>query len=112
MKGGGMPILKMSYQKTPLLLPRYVNSLPICVRVTFRLFVWKQVHNEPTMQQIDKRATIQATELIPLRGPSGRLYGYLDPRNMIIEFKSSGRRTTGNAGEVVDLKPYLEAGKQ
>lgn len=44
--------------------------------------------------------------LIELRGPSGKLYGMLDPARMVIEFK----RGTGR-GEHIDLTPYLKAQK-
>jgi hypothetical protein len=45
-------------------------------------------------------------ESIPLRGPSGRLYGYLDARNLVIEVKRKGEPP-----EHIDIRPYLEAAK-
>lgn len=58
---------------------------------------------------IDNRAILRS-DLIELRGPSGKLYGLLDRRSLIIEFKAQ-RRGSGSVveKEVVDLKPYLEA---
>ncbi len=52
-----------------------------------------------------KRATIkpETNGAVPLRGPSGRLYGYLDRTTLVIEFKRGGQER-----EQVDLKPYLE----
>ena len=44
----------------------------------------------------------QPIAFIPLRGPSGRLYGYLDARTMIIEFKRGGQ-----VAERIDLKPLI-----
>jgi hypothetical protein len=59
------------------------------------------------MQPVDKRGTIQpAAPLVEVRGPSGRLYGMLDPQQQIIEFKR------GKQKERIDLRPYLEAAKQ
>jgi hypothetical protein len=40
--------------------------------------------------------------LIPLRGPSGRLYGYLDTRRMVIECKRKNE-----AREEIDISPYV-----
>lgn len=58
-------------------------------------------------QPVDNRATIDSP-LIELRGPSGKLYGMLDPRRLIIEFKAQrGGRGSGER-ETIDLKPYLE----
>lgn len=40
---------------------------------------------------------------LPLRGPSGRLYGYLDPQTQTIEFKRGGQAT-----ERIDLAALLK----
>jgi hypothetical protein len=39
---------------------------------------------------------------VALRGPSGRLYGYLDPATMIVELKRKGE-----AMERIDLKGLM-----
>ncbi len=55
----------------------------------------------------DKRIPPQPTVaapppgLVAIRGPSGRLYGMLDPQRMVIEFK------TGKEREAICLKDYL-----
>ena len=49
---------------------------------------------------LDTCATLEVR--IPVRGPSGRLYGYLDPRTMRMAFFD--RRTRSE--EVVDLRIY------
>jgi hypothetical protein len=36
-------------------------------------------------------ATPPSAAWVPLRGPSGRLYGYYDPRGQVIEFKKGGQ---------------------
>lgn len=59
-----------------------------------------------TTKHLDKRtkpAILDRNELIPLRGSSGKLYGYLDPQRRVIEFKRGGQER-----ETVDIKPYLE----
>lgn len=38
--------------------------------------------------------------LVPLRGPSGRLYGMLDPQTLVIEFRRGGQT------ERIDLTQY------
>jgi hypothetical protein len=40
---------------------------------------------------------------LPLRGASGRLYGYLDPLNQIIEFKRKGEDA-----ERIEIKDLLK----
>lgn len=40
---------------------------------------------------------------LPLRGPSGRLYGYLDPQTQTIEMKRKGERP-----ERIDLTRLLK----
>jgi len=40
--------------------------------------------------------------VVALRGPSGRLYGYFDPKRLTIEVKRKGE-----APERIDLKPLL-----
>lgn len=57
------------------------------------------------VQHLDERGTIQPAPqpvLVEVRGPSGRLYGRLDPATMVIEFKD---RQSGRT-ERVDLKAY------
>lgn len=49
-------------------------------------------------------------QLIPLRGPSGKLYGEFDATRRIIIFKRGKGRGAG-AEEKVDLTPYLKAAK-
>ena len=39
---------------------------------------------------------------VAVRGPSGKLYGYLDPQTLTLEVKKSGQ-----AVEQIDLKPLL-----
>lgn len=52
---------------------------------------------------------VPAPGLVPLRGPSGRLYGYLDPATKTIEVKTARGGVSGqHAVEHIDLKPYLE----
>jgi hypothetical protein len=46
--------------------------------------------------------------LIPLRGPSGKLYGEFDVARGVIIFKRGKGRGAG-AEERVDLTPYLKA---
>lgn len=54
-------------------------------------------------QPIDRSAIISpSSTLVPLRGPSGRLYGMLDPQSMTIEVKRKGE-----AAERIDLKPHI-----
>lgn len=58
------------------------------------------------MRNVDKRAIIKPgvpAGSVPLRGPSGRLYGYLDPKSLVIEFKHGKR-----VAEQVDLKPLIK----
>lgn len=55
------------------------------------------------MRNLDRNATIQPTPArVELRGPSGRLYGYIDPRRMVIEVKRKGEQA-----EEIDLRQYL-----
>lgn len=59
------------------------------------------------MQNKNNRAIIRSAPpagFVPLIGRSGRLHGYFDPKNLVIEFKRKGEEP-----EPVDLKPYLEA---
>ncbi len=68
------------------------------------------------MQKKNSRAIIQTAARpdgkVPLRGASGRLYGYLDPRGLVIEFKAQrGGADQDQVVEQVDLKPYIEAAK-
>lgn len=59
------------------------------------------------MTALDPRARIEpAAQLVEVRGPSGRLYGMLDPQRLIIEVKRKGEKA-----EQIDLRPYLEAAK-
>lgn len=44
---------------------------------------------------------------VALRGPSGTLYGFLDPARRIVEFKRNDR-----AREQVDLAPHLDSVKK
>jgi len=39
---------------------------------------------------------------VPLRGPSGRLYGYLDPQTLVIEIKRKGEQA-----ERIELRALL-----
>jgi hypothetical protein len=39
---------------------------------------------------------------VPLRGPSGRLYGYFNPKTLQIEVKRKN-----DPSEVIDLKPFM-----
>jgi hypothetical protein len=41
---------------------------------------------------------------VEVRGPSGRLYGRLDPQRMVIEFKHPGK-----PAETIDLTKYRKA---
>ncbi len=61
-------------------------------------------------QPVDKSAILKS-DLIELRGPSGKLYGMLDRRSMIIEFKAQRGGCGPHDKEMIDLKPYLEATK-
>jgi hypothetical protein len=58
-------------------------------------------------QRLDKRPKTAILEtragLVPLRGASGKLYGYLDTQRQVIEFKRGGQER-----ETVDIRPYLE----
>jgi hypothetical protein len=55
-------------------------------------------------KRLDPRGTMQpSSTLVPLRGPSGRLYGMLDPQTLTIEVKRKGEQP-----ERIDLKPHLE----
>lgn len=55
-------------------------------------------------QTVDTCDRIQSDESrVPLRGPSGRLYGMLDPLTLTIEVKRKGERP-----ERIDLKPLLK----
>lgn len=62
------------------------------------------------MQNKNTRAIIRSTapaDHKPLIGASGRLYGYIDPKNLVVEFKRSGEDP-----ERIDLKGLLEQPKQ
>lgn len=50
---------------------------------------------------LDKHATIQPS-LIPLRGPSGRLWGMFDPQTHTLEFRH------GRQVERIDLTSYMQ----
>jgi hypothetical protein len=56
---------------------------------------------------MDKRAIIQPTEQQPafveVRGPSGRLYGRINPHTLVLEVKRKGEPP-----EVIDLRKLLE----
>ncbi len=56
---------------------------------------------------IDERATIQPAEpptaLIEVRGPSGRLYGRIDPTTLVLEVKRKNEQP-----ELIDLKRLLQ----
>lgn len=57
----------------------------------------------PKRHPIDQRAILRPgkpRELIDIRGPSGRLYGRLDPQTMIMEFQR------GKEIEQIDLSLY------
>ena len=41
-------------------------------------------------------------KLIPLRGPSGKLYGMIDPERQTIEFKRGAQK------ETIHLRDYLQ----
>lgn len=58
------------------------------------------------MKPLDRRVIMPPTQLVELRGPSGRKYGMLDPQQLTIEFKK------GEQVERVDLRPYIEATKR
>ena len=63
------------------------------------------------MRNLDNRGTIRPAPpagMVPLRGPSGRLYGYFDPKGLVIEFRNarSGQHTSREK-ETVDLKPLI-----
>jgi len=58
------------------------------------------------MQNKNNRAIIKSTPPAghkPIIGPSGRLYGYIDPTTLIVEFKRGGQET-----ERVDLKTLIK----
>jgi len=60
------------------------------------------------MRNLDRNATIQPTPArVELRGPSGRLYGYIDPRRMVIEVKNPRGGKSGHETEEIDLRQYL-----
>jgi hypothetical protein len=46
--------------------------------------------------------------LIPLRGSSGKLYGYLDPQRRVIEIKAARGGNGRTVIETIDLAPYLD----
>ncbi len=58
------------------------------------------------MQPIDKPATIQPTEqqsaFVDVRGPSGRLYGRIDPATLVLEVKYRNQEP-----EKIDLRKLL-----
>jgi hypothetical protein len=55
------------------------------------------------MQSTDTPTT---QPLVPLRGPSGKLYGMLDVARGVIVFQRGKQR-----GESIDLTPYFKAAK-
>ena len=55
-------------------------------------------------QQLDKRGILKARDgYEALRGPDGRLYGYIDAKRMIIEVKRKGEPAVE-----IDLRRYLD----
>ena len=59
-----------------------------------------------TTQHLDERGTIQSAPqplLVEVRGPSGRLYGRIDPQTLVIEVKRKNE-----PAELIDLKQYLQ----
>lgn len=56
------------------------------------------------MQKLDKRGTIEGrrASFVDVRGPSGRLYGRLDPERLILEVKRKGEKA-----EEIDLKRLM-----
>jgi hypothetical protein len=58
------------------------------------------------MKPIDDRATMkpapQTSAFVEVRGPSGRLYGKLDPQTMVMEFRD------GRQVEWIDLSAYRQ----
>jgi hypothetical protein len=64
-----------------------------------------------TTKHLDKRtkpAILDRNELIPLRGSSGKLYGYLDPQRRVIEIKAARGGNGRTVIETIDLAPYLD----
>lgn len=63
------------------------------------------------MRNLDRSGIIKPAPpagMVPLRGPSGRLYGYFDPKGLVIEFKiQRGGRDQAEKSEAVDLKPLI-----
>lgn len=60
------------------------------------------------MQKQNKHAIIRSAPpegYVPLRGASGRLYGYIDPQTLIVEFKRKNE-----PAEQVDLKTIIQSG--
>lgn len=55
-----------------------------------------------TSQGIARRAT-PPLGWLPLKGPSGRLYGYLDPQTQTIELKRKGE-----AAERIEIRELLK----
>lgn len=52
---------------------------------------------------LDKRATMQPSgALVPLRGPSGRLWGMFDPQTQTLEFRH------GSQVDRIDLTTYQQ----
>lgn len=50
--------------------------------------------NKPRVSQgTARRASDAPLGWLPLRGPSGRLYGYYDPQTQVIEVKRGGQET-------------------
>ena len=53
---------------------------------------------------LDKHGILSpSSTCVPLRGPSGRLYGMLNVQTLTIQVKRKGE-----AAEVIDLKPLLK----
>jgi len=55
-----------------------------------------------TLRRVDTNAILKPETRIELRGASGRLYGYIDPLRMVLEFKRGGQEK-----EEIDLKKFL-----
>lgn len=51
---------------------------------------------------IDDCGTLSSGPLVEVRGPSGRLYGKLDPQTMVMEFRA------GRQVERIDLSAYRQ----
>jgi hypothetical protein len=92
-----------AYERTAAFVAMNCHTQPGSV-----LHVVERYRGAPmSSQRLDKRPKAIILEaragLVPLRGESGKLYGYFDPQRRVIEFKRGGQER-----ETVDIKPYLE----